>query len=238
MTQSPPRPHAIPVQADQIPTEIKLLRRWVVWRYEYRPDQSKEKPWTKPPFQVNGTYAKSNDPDTWTIFETALQHTREFDGIGFMFSANDPYIGIDLDHCRDPIDGSIEPWAQEIIDRLNSYSEVSASGTGIHLLVKGKLPEGGRKKGGFEIYKLGRYFTTTGHHLTPTPQHIHERQPEIDAIHAEVFGQKAKQETTTGDGPGTSWADDYILQRMFEAKNGADIRKLWDGDTSAYGGDA
>jgi putative DNA primase/helicase len=211
MTQTTPKPQALPVQADSIPIELRERPQWCGWNYQYRPDKSANKPWTKPPFQVNGSYAKSNDPSTWTSFDVVVRQLDRFDGIGFMFSEDDSYIGVDIDHCRNPLDGTIEPRAQDIIKRFDSYTEVSASGTGVHLLVKGELPPGGRKRGEFEIYKLGRYFTMTGHHLEGTPLEIHERQAEITAIHREWFGQKKEPgpESTAQNSAGDSWTDDW-----------------------------
>ena len=70
----------------------------------------------------------------------------------------------------DPATGEIEGWAQEIIEELNSYTEISPSGTGVHILVRGELPAGRNRKGRFEAYDQGRYFTITGEHLSAHPR--------------------------------------------------------------------
>jgi len=127
MAAAPPKPEALLVQADNIPPELRQLKQWVNWRYEYRPDKNKKKPCTKPPFQANGRRAKSTDPETWASYETILIQLDRFDGIGFVVSADDPYVFIDLDHCRDAQNGSIEPWARDIIDRMDSYTESHGS---------------------------------------------------------------------------------------------------------------
>ena len=85
----------------------------------------------------------------------------DFDGIGFMFSSGDPYTFIDLDKCRDPETGEIGQEAQEIIDSLGGYAEVSPSGEGVHIFVRGKVPRG-RKRGWIEVYSTERYATITG----------------------------------------------------------------------------
>jgi primase-polymerase (primpol)-like protein len=166
------KPQALPVQADNISPELKERPDFVLWRYEYRPESKNL--WTKVPYQVNGQRASSTNPGTWNTFEAVLEallaHPGRFDGIGFALSPDDPFIGFDLDHCRDPLDGSIESWAQGVINRLQSYTEITPteitpSGTGIRIIVKGKLPPGGRKKGNFEVYESGRFVTLTGHHL-------------------------------------------------------------------------
>ena len=65
--------------------------------------------------------------------------------------------------------GEIKEWAWQIIKRLNSYTEISPSGQGVHIMIKGTVPPGGNKKGQVEMYSQGRYFTMTGHHLGGTP---------------------------------------------------------------------
>ena len=236
----PPKPPALALQPDYIPAELQALRQWVTWKYEYQPERSPQKPWTKPPFQVNGKYAKSTDPSTWTSFEEALLHLGNFDGIGFAPTKEDPYALIDLDHCRDPHTGRITAWAQKIIQQVMSYTEVSPTGTGIRIIAKGTLPPEGRKKGDIEIYNTGHYLTLTGHHLEGTPLKIHERQSEIQVIHTDVFGPQSQPHSNqNGKGP-SGWAspqlsDGEILDRAFSAKNGVKIRQLYLlGDTSGY----
>lgn len=102
---------------------------------------------------------------TWRAFEEALiSYERDgHDGIGFVFSDADPYVGIDLDGCRNPETGGVEPWAQKIVDRVREgYIEASPSGTGIHIIVEGAMRNGGMRKGPIEMYSRGRFFTMTG----------------------------------------------------------------------------
>jgi primase-polymerase (primpol)-like protein len=74
-------------------------------------------------------------------------------------------VGIDLDHCFNPETSKCEQWAIDIINKMDSYTEVSPSGEGIRIFVKGLLPPGGRKKGYIEMYSSGRYLTITGNSL-------------------------------------------------------------------------
>jgi hypothetical protein len=99
------------------------------------------------------------------------------DGIGLQLGS--PYTGVNLDGCRDSGTGDIEPLAQKIIASLNSYTEVSPRGCGVHIWVKGNLPPGGRKKGHIEMYCTGRFLTVTGLHLDGTPKTVEERQTEL-----------------------------------------------------------
>ena len=82
-------------------------------------------------------------------------------GLGFVLTADDPFVGIDLDNCFTE-EGKILPWAQEIVEMIDSYTEVSPSGTGIRIFVKGKLPGEHCRTGNIEMYQQGRYLTVTG----------------------------------------------------------------------------
>ncbi len=143
---------------------MKRLRQWVLWKAVWQAERDK---FTKQPHQTNGRFAKSTDPATWTTFDAVVEAYGRggFDGIGFVLSENDPFVGIDLDHCRDKETGVIEAWALDAVSSFDSYAEVSPSGTGVRIFIKGKLPPGGRKSGGVEVYESGRYLTVTGRTL-------------------------------------------------------------------------
>jgi primase-polymerase (primpol)-like protein len=101
---------------------------------------------------------------TWRSFEEAVEalNTGRYHGLGFMLCSADPFVGIDLDNCRNPETGEIEPWAQEIIDSVaDKYVEASPGGRGVHILTRGTL-RGGRKKGDLEVYGQERFLTFTG----------------------------------------------------------------------------
>lgn len=143
-----------------VPTDLKRLDRWVCWKAEARGGKL-----TKIPVDPKtGQNASATDPVTWASFLVALKARRTCGGgIGFVLGAG--IVGVDLDHCRDAETGVIEPWAVEIIRKLNGYTELSPSGTGVHVIVRGKLPEGRRRKGNVEMYDSGRFFTVTGRAL-------------------------------------------------------------------------
>lgn len=134
-------------KVENIPEELKKVNQWVCWQGEAK----------IPKNPANGQNAKSNDKKTWGTFAQAVKacDTFGFDGLGFMFAP--PYFGIDLDHCLDNTD-----FVDEFVETLQSYTEISRSGNGIHIICKGKLPEGSRRKGGVEMYSEGRYFICTG----------------------------------------------------------------------------
>jgi hypothetical protein len=106
-------------------------------------------------------------------------------------------VGVDLDNCRDADSEEIEKWAVDIIDRLDSYTEISPSGTGIHVLVKGELPPGRNRREDIEIYDRDRFFTVTGAHVAETPQEVARRQDALLAIHHEFVQTAWDDETAT-----------------------------------------
>lgn len=210
-----------------VPHSLKTRRAWVCWRLETRDGKS-----TKVPINpMTGTPAKSNDASTWTDFETACERSADFSGLGIMF--DNGLCGVDLDKCRDADTGAVQPWAQEIVGTLDSYTEASPSGTGLHLLMWGELPPGGRRKGNIEMYDSGspRYFTVTGQHQQGTATSVEYRQKQLETCHRQVFGAeapKANRRAHRGVGS-TDFADIDILAKARGAKNGADFTRLWDG---------
>jgi putative DNA primase/helicase len=145
---------------DNIPEELRQRPQWVVWKLEKRSGEDKP---TKVPYIAGGVgRADTTDLMTWRTFEEAAQalETGRYNGIGFVFSSGDPYAGIDLDNCRDAQTGELEEWAEKIVKAFGGYAEVSHSGTGVHIIVKGKAPN--KKHGKVEAYSSERYFTMTG----------------------------------------------------------------------------
>jgi putative DNA primase/helicase len=144
------------VKTESIPEELRVRPQWVVWKaVGDKPDKVPYSPRT-------GRRASSTDLLTWGTFEEALQayENGEYAGVGFVFSTADPYTGIDLDDCVDE-DGGIALWALEIVRYFDSYTELSATGTGLHIIVRGNVPN--RRKGSVEVYSSRRFFAVTGH---------------------------------------------------------------------------
>ena len=149
------------VNLDCLPEELRQRRQWVVWKLEERDDKL-----TKVPYIAGGVgNAKSNDLMTWRTFEEAVQalETGRYNGVGFVFCSADPFVGVDLDDCRDPESGEIAEWAQKIIEGFTDIVllEVSPSGRGVHLITKGVCKDGVNTKS-VEVYGQDRFFTVTG----------------------------------------------------------------------------
>jgi putative DNA primase/helicase len=175
---------------ENIPQEPKLWPQWVL--YKLGPIKANGKRDKSPKNPRTGDDAKVNDPTTWgSLDEVVSAYLRGgFDGPGFVFTELDPFIGIDLDGCRDPQTGHLAPWALDIVQRLDSYTEASPSGTGVHILTKGKLPAGGGKEGQVEMYEAGRFFTMTGEHIAGTPTICEERSAAITDLYRQYFPHK------------------------------------------------
>ena len=143
-----------------IPDELKQLNNWCVWKFEKRNGKR-----TKIPFNAaTGEFAKSNDKSTWSSYETAV-NAEGVDGIGFFFEP--PYLGIDIDDIDDDLHrfkqgDKLDNIVSEFNEAFKSYTEVSPSGNGLHIIVKGKIPGSRRRKGNIEMYDSGRFFTMTG----------------------------------------------------------------------------
>ena len=157
---------------NNIPSELRKLKQWVCWNSFKMPINPKLE-WISP--------ASVTNPDTWGSFEQALEACKRFNasGIGFVFTKDDSFVGIDIDGCRNPNNGKIEAEAMIIAREMRSYTEVSPSGKGLHIIVKGWLPFRGKQGDVLEIYGYGRYFTMTGQHYRPTPKIVKERDGEL-----------------------------------------------------------
>lgn len=159
-----------------IPLELRQLKQWVCSRSD-----------SKVPM-VADTYdaASSVNPDTWATFQNAVDSVERgnYDHIGFVFNDNG-IVGIDLDDGIDD-EGFISELASDIIGRCQSYTEISKSGKGIHILLKGTLPFTGKNNlKGVEIYKQARYFIMTGDTLWY--DNIIENQSAIDYVVNKYF---------------------------------------------------
>ena len=226
---------------EKIPLELKQLPHWVGWKYMQHPGEDHKR---KVPINaMDGQPAKSNDPTTWCDFDTACRGKERFglDGIGFMFSG-DGIFGIDIDHCYDPETQELDPAAAEIIETVQSYTELSPSGTGIHILCKGALPEGRKRRGAVEMYSTLRYFTVTGNQFG-LEYPFSDCTERVAVMHRKYLGeeenaagaQKAALPMPTGRGTNEDMSVDAILRRMFDSKHGQKLQDLYNGSWERYG---
>lgn len=207
---------------DRIPAELRAQPGpgWVIWRWEGD---------KKPPYCTSdpSRHASSTNPDTWGTYEQAVGAVALglADGIGFALAP--PYVGVDLDEELPEND------RHAIMLALGSYSEVSVSGSGHHVILKAHL-NGGRHPKGIGVFQTGRFWYCTGEHVTGTPTTIEERQDELEAVLAEYL-PKPEGVTAVTTSPRPVDLDDHeLLERAFAARNGDKLRRLWEGDWSEY----
>lgn len=208
-----------------VPAELRELRQWVCWRTETRNG--------KPTKVPHCAYAPLNRaavdrPRSWSTFDVALERAHLFDGIGFVFTRDDPYCGCDLDDLGDD-----DAWM--VMAALGSYTERSPSGRGAHVFVRATLPGGrGRKRGGIELYDRRRFFTVTGQQMAGNPGTIEPRQAEVDEILSRVFATNTKTVTPPPPPQPVEIDDQQLLERACAARNGGRFRALWEGDWGGY----
>ena len=186
------------INYDNIPQELRMLKQWVCAN-----DGSKV------PMQANRPYpASSINPATWATFDEAVAAVERgyYDYIGFVFNDNG-IVGIDLDDSVDTVMLSylgikefkyikgVSPLATEIMEICDSYTEMSKSGTGLHIFVKGDIPFKGKNNlAGVEIYKTARFFIMTGDVYMDKP--VNENQPALDYIVSQYFPETRERKTT------------------------------------------
>lgn len=229
--------------------ELQTLAQWVCWYVKREGERS-----TKPPINPRISPARSLDerlasptnPQTWGTYEQALRMSRYYAGIGFMFTESDPYCGVDLDKCRNAETGDIAKWAMNVVSLFGSYTEISPSGTGLHILIKANLlttlEHLGRtdihhKQGHLEVYDARRYFTWSGTPLSGTPQSIEARQDELTYFYRVIFPTATPEIAHPQPTPAslTDLPDEWIIERASMMRgNGPKFARLWGGDASDY----
>lgn len=225
-----------------VPAALRARPQFVLWKIEVRDGKP-----TKVPYNpMTRGKARSNTPGTWGTYalavETWQRYAGQFDGIGFMFAADDPYVGIDLDNCIET-DGTLKPWARPIVSLFDSYAERSPSGRGLHIFVEGTLPEESRHKvpagdGHIEAYDRLRFFTMTGD-VWGEAQEIVGRQEEIGDLVRLWLGVKEPEPAAESRGPSqpVDLDDRDLVAKMLGSRGAHGIEALWRGDTGNHGGD-
>ncbi|MFL5627384.1 MAG: hypothetical protein ACJ788_17550 [Ktedonobacteraceae bacterium] len=218
----------------EVPQELQAYPHFVVWRYTTVEGKIK-----KPAYNPKtGSLASTLNVTTWGSFEQAVSAlgTDRFHGIGFVFSDKDPFTGADLDHCIQE-NGTIATWAQEIVTHLNSYTEYSPSGTGLHILTHATLSGPGRKVGSIEMYSEKRFFTLTAKHVPNTPTAILPRQMEQEAAYIALAPpntypsvlMKPQREYSV-----RTLGDSAVLEKAAHTKNGDAFTRLYRGDSAGF----
>lgn len=238
-------------QYAKVPQEMKKLRRWVGFKIEERDGKK-----TKIPFNaMTGSYGSSTDFHTWTSFRVAMMGCVKygFDGLGFCLGKNDDdntnISGVDLDNHDEP---DFKDLSEKFINTLNSYTEYSPSGKGVHIIVFGKKPEGRCRKSNIEMYGNGRFFTVTGNVIRALPvlerenelrqlweEYLKEEEPEIEPTNPNevVFGGSARRSSYPSSIDSVHFSDDELLDIIAKSENGVGFFKLYRGDMNEYNND-
>lgn len=213
-------------QFKNIPDELKSLRQWVLWRKE---DIGASKP-TKIPYQVNGHKASVVVPQNWSAFDDVCEvfKSGHYSGIGFVFTVNDPFVFVDLDKAPDQLTMDRQ---LKVFQTLNSYSELSPSDEGLHIIAKGPHLPNGRKRHSIEIYSDGRYATFTGKIYNGVG--IQERRDEIISLWEQLGEGSPQQYIYKGDVE-EKLSDEEVIRIASEAANGDKFQSLYAGDFSNY----
>lgn len=217
-----------------IPQELRCLPNWVCWQ-AVQDERSHSGVSKRPIDPKTGNFAKSNDPSTWADFDTAVQAAQKWSGIGFMFSGSGCF-GVDLDDIAEELqsyrDGS-GGIVTEFVNALQSYAEVSQSGTGIHIICKGSLPKGGRRRGKVEMYDSGRFFVMTGQPISEYAE-VAECSERIRPLHEKYIGGGKEPTAGIRQTAALPQTADEILRTAANSKNGAKFKALYSGDISGY----
>ena len=217
------------VAAENIPSELKQLKQWVLWKAVW---DEKQKVFTKVPYRSNGRYkAYSNKPESWDTFDNIYEAYENGigEGIGFVLSETDPYACIDIDEISNVHD--LPELAREIVNL--SYSELSPSGQGIHIWVRYKHDKekfmNKNVKLKYEIYDRKRLITITGESLNDLA--ISEGK-EIESFIEKVFKREETISTLPQQSNGRGQAaqsESEIIQIAEKSKTGSRFKLFMNG---------
>jgi len=197
---------------ENIPQELKNLNQWIITDSSKIPKDAK-----------TGQNAKANDKSTWSDFETALKGMERFGYCYLGFEFDNGYFGVDLDKCLDNQD-----FIEEFVETLQSYTEISRSGNGIHIICKGTLPNGAKRRGNVEMYSDKRYFIITGNLYNPNYTEIKDCTETIKPLHSKYLSEQIPQvapkrfEIVNLD-------DSEILEKARSCKTGSLFQLLYSG---------
>lgn len=223
----------------KVPIELKQMRRWVCYRVEKTEDGKL----TKRPYNgLSGQLARVNDSLTWTTFDLAVSGCIKFRMNGLGFILGDGIFGIDLDNHPDvngeyPMtDEEFKTLSDEFIQQLDSYTEYSQSGKGVHIICRGNLPEGSRRKDCVEMYDKGRFFAFTGNVIHNVP--IKEGSEAVVPLWEKYVKTEIVVPTRPRVQSTISFTDTELIDKICQSKSGADFQALYyRGDTSSFGYD-
>jgi hypothetical protein len=251
------RSQIVPVDADRIPQALKDVRRWAIWKAEPKVDSDGVVKFDKVPYcsQRTSEKAKSNDPASWSDFETAMQAYLErgrTGADGLMFALGDGFAAVDLDDSVDPTTGVPTESTRQIIEDIDSYSELSVSGGGVRIFAFGPEKSCIRLRGR-ELYSRQQFMTVTGRHIEGTPTTVQAREVQLDGLRERLAEERlaayqarrselarghsfvAGNTDTAVDAAILGISDEEIIDTGYDMDG---FVALWHGSTAAYDNDA
>lgn len=184
---------------DRVPDALTSENQWLVWKAVKMVKRNGTEKITKVPYDPKtGQKASTQRRSHWGSFDDACLAMMEGDyqGLGFVFTADDPFVGIDLDNCFNE-DGSLRADAETAMNTVKSFTERSPSGNGLHIICKGRLPGSGHcdNKAGREMYQEGRFFTITADTIGGYTEVVDSAEA-VHLLYDEWFGQASYQDYT------------------------------------------
>lgn len=213
------------------PDELKRLKQWVV--YEAKSRGINDKPTKIPKNPRTLRNASTSDPTSWGTYQEAAKACKAnptLNGIGVVLTEHDEYTGVDLDGVICKKSGDLSDTALEIVSTLGSYTEISPSGTGLHVIVRAKLPPNGNRRGSVEMYDQGRFLTFTGD-VYKGHTKIAANQTGVDTVHARWIHRKA---TSTALSAHSSLESINDVMAALRSSEFAAIENTLKGDLDTY----
>ncbi|MEC9040435.1 MAG: hypothetical protein VX787_12990 [Pseudomonadota bacterium] len=221
-------PGLIQPNLEAVPEELQRYRQWIVWKAEEMTRRDGTKKITKVPYNpATGKKASTRNPKHWGTFDDVYEAylLEGYTGIGFVFTADDPFVGVDLDNCFDE-SGNLRDDARRAVDELQSFTEKSPSGNGLHIICKGALPGDGHcdNKAGREIYQERRFFTITADVVEGLGT-VEAGGAALKTLYSDWFGQSASTDAihTVGD---LDWDGDAPRVSLDDMRIGEDWKAL------------
>lgn len=223
----------------RIPQEMRQVNNWICWRAE--PDPKSHSGIKKLPVNpITGRNASTNNPETWSSFADAVNAAPRFSGIGFVF-AGSGFFGIDIDDM--PLDSEE---VREIVNAMQTYTERSQSGNGLHLIARGSLPGDDMRRGKIEMYAKNRYFVMTGNQIGENG--IRDCTEAVKPLYWKYAPDRVKPQQEPAQQPlpvssepmptaGAQLSDDDVIRIASTAANSGKFLALWHGDVTQYDND-
>ncbi len=226
-------PEQLSIDSGQYPSDMTRYDQWLLWKPA--PDDRKipRAPWATGDDQ----FVSAMDPDNQTSFETALEQLEALSdsayGLAFTLTDDDPFILIDYDDARDPDTGTIAPMVRQHIEDAESYADISTSGTGVHLLIRGELSEDVQAviadlpdhDLSIEVYEKDRFVVMTGDHIAATPPRTTAAQGLLDRLQSEHATRTTRREQDRSSRPEKSRTE------LSEIEETTDIEDVFDSIT-------